>query len=363
MQLVKRYLTKNVLEAALERVAFVFERFEHVYVSVSGGKDSTVIYRLCRDEAERRGRKVHVFFLDQEAEYQATVDIMREIMAHPAVVPCWYQVPLWLTNATSYAQDMLHAWGEGEEWMRAKEPNAVRAIDGAYPQRFYDFFEWFERTRPAGAAHIVGLRAEEGINRFRAVTKNPGYEGVKWSTKGKGGSVRFYPVYDWGMGDVWRYILDNHVPYNRVYDLQYARNHGVYNTNRVSNLIHEMSFSCLTDLPALEPETYAKLVRRLEGVHCAAHHAKGALYDPNKLPEAFATWREYRDHVLAAMPIDETKKVRFRKRFATQGDSEGLCRQQVRRLLINDYENNVPVTGASKKRPPRDHFARWRKLF
>jgi len=362
-QINRTFLDQNVLEAAQERMAFVFDRFAEVYVSVSGGKDSSVVYRLARDEAERRGRKVNVFFLDQEAEYEATIGIIRDLMVHPAVVPHWYQVPLWLTNATSYTQDMLYAWGEGEEWIRPKEPGAIHAIDGKYPQRFYDFFEWFEKTH-RDAAHLVGLRAEEGINRFRAVTKNPGYDGVPWSTKTKGpGSFKFYPIYDWGMGDVWKFIADNGMPYNRIYDLEYARGAGVYKTMRVSNLIHEMSFSCLSELPKLEPETYAKLVRRLKGVHCAAHHATGALYAANELPARFATWREFRDHLLESMPIDEKKRTRFRKRFAGLPDDEATCKNECRRLLINDYENNVPITARAKSAPKRDKFARWRRLW
>ena len=42
----KLFLNKTVLEAAQERVAFLFDHFEHIYVSVSAGKDSTALYWL-----------------------------------------------------------------------------------------------------------------------------------------------------------------------------------------------------------------------------------------------------------------------------------------------------------------------------
>lgn len=362
-QIHKTYLDQNVLDAARERVAWLFDRFERVQVSVSAGKDSTVLYHLARAEALRRGRTVGVFFLDQEAEYQATVDLMRGMMRAPGVVPLWYQVPIYMTNATSYVEDQLFAWGPGEPWMREKEPDSIHAIEGDYPKRFYDFFEWVEETQPAGTAFLVGLRAEEGINRFRAVTKHPGIDGVPWTTKTrKAGSVKAHPLYDWGMGDVWRFIHTEGLPYNRIYDLRWQMNCGTYNDNRVSNLIHEMSFRCLPELAALEPDTYAKLVHRLKGVHCAAHHAQGAhLYDVRVLPVGFATWLAYREHLLATMPIDEVKRARFKKRFAAQPATEPVHHAQCKQLLINDFENAIPIPKA--KTQPVDRFARWRKLF
>ncbi len=36
----KRYATRNVYDAAQDRFAFLFENFERIYLSFSGGKDS-----------------------------------------------------------------------------------------------------------------------------------------------------------------------------------------------------------------------------------------------------------------------------------------------------------------------------------
>lgn len=361
--LVKQYRDESVLDAARARMRFVFDRFERVFVSVSGGKDSGVLARLALDEAQARGRTIGLFFLDQEAEYQATVDLMRDLMAQPGVDPLWYQVPIYMTNATSYEQDMLYAWGPGEEWMREREPASIHKIDADYPQRFYDFFDWWENQQPDGSAFLVGLRAEEGIKRFRAVTKNPGMPDVKWSSKTKKpNSFKMYPIYDWGIGDVWKFTADERVPYNRIYDLRFAMGCGTYNDNRVSNLIHEMAFRSLVDLAALEPDTYAKLIRRLKGVHCAARHAGGAhLYDVRTLPAGFETWRAYRDHLLATMPVAADRRARFQKRFDKQPATEPVHHAQCKQLLVGDHENSIPIPKSKTK--PVDRFARWRKLF
>lgn len=355
----KSYLKMNVLEAARGRVSLVFDNFENIYVSTSSGKDSTTLYSLVLEEAVRRGRKIHVFFLDQEAEYQGTVEVMRKIMNHPNVIPLWYQVPIYMTNATSFQQGMMYAWGPGEEWMREKEEISIKEIKGKYPQRFYKFFEWFEGQQPSGSAFFVGLRGDESLNRHRAVSRNPGWGEVCWSTKLKKGSFKFYPLYDWGIGDVWKYIYDNGLPYNSIYDKMYASNHSFYNSMRVSNLIHEKSFYCLAELQVLEPETYDKIVKRVKGVHCAAMYAKDTLiYSTDKLPSSYTNWEEYRDYLLETTPFE--KKSRFVTRFAKQERTEHVFRQQCKQLLINDWESNIPVV---KKLNSTDKLSKWRTIL
>lgn len=339
------YRDYTVLEAAERRIARVFDEFERIVVSVSSGKDSTVLYHLVLAEAERRDRQIYLFFLDQEAEYQGTVDTMRHMMQHPRVIPWWYQVPVRMTNATSYSQTFLYAWGEGEEWMREKEPVAITSTGGSHPRRFYEFFDWLEQQQTEPTAFFVGLRSKESMNRFRAVTKNPGYKGILWSTKTKSpNSFRFYPIYDWTFGDIWKYIADNGVPYNPVYDRMYCLKGKRVRDIRISNLIHEKSFSCLAELQEIEPETYEHLCRRLDGVHAAAIYAReSAMYNALELPATFATWHEYRDYLLASSPMEGAHRQRLAKRFAGQPDHTAVHRQQCRQVLLCDYENSIPV--------------------
>lgn len=48
---------KNVYEAAKERLNFLFDEFEDIYVSVSGGKDSTVALNMTLEVARERNQK------------------------------------------------------------------------------------------------------------------------------------------------------------------------------------------------------------------------------------------------------------------------------------------------------------------
>lgn len=344
------YQADDVLTAARKRVAAIFDAFEQVVVSVSAGKDSTVIYHLAVEEAVRRGRRIGLFFLDQEAEYASTVELMARWMRDPRVDPLWFQVPIRMTNATSHREYWLYAWGPGERWMREKDPVAIHQIADDYPQRFYELFEWYEQQTTVPTAFVVGLRSKESFNRFRAVTRNPGFRDWTWSTRtGSPLAFRVYPIYDWTFGDVWKYIADHELPYNRHYDRMFAA-HGINMARmRVSNLIHEKSFRCLADLQEFEPETYDRLVARLGGVHCAALYAREeSIFDARLLPAAFGSWRECRDYLLATTPIDRVE--RFRARFARQASDDETCRQQVKQILINDWENSVPVATSKKDR-------------
>ena len=65
----KKYLEKNVLDAAFERLEIIFEEFDNVYFSVSGGKDSSVMVQLANIVAEKMGKKFDVLFIDLEAQY------------------------------------------------------------------------------------------------------------------------------------------------------------------------------------------------------------------------------------------------------------------------------------------------------
>lgn len=335
----KVYTNQSVLDAARSRISMLFDNFDDINVSVSSGKDSSVLYHLCLQEAMLRNRQITVFFLDQEAEYEASIIVIRELMEHPNVIPRWYQVPIYMTNATSYTDYFLYAWGPGETWMREKDPLAIHGIEGKYPTRFYEFFPWYENQNTE-AAYLVGLRADESLTRYRAVTKHPGWNGIKWGAL-DGNIKKFYPLYDWTVYDVWKFLYDYNISYNKIYDLMFLDGVGIYKKMRISNLIHEKSFKCLVDLPRYEPQTYEKLCARIGGIATACRYASEKLIFDNKtLPSHYGSWREFRDFLMANIPSDNHKN-RFIKRFANQPESEKIYQAQVGQLLINDYENST----------------------
>jgi predicted phosphoadenosine phosphosulfate sulfurtransferase len=285
---------------------------------------------------------------------------MRKIMGMSNVIPAWYQVPIYLTNSTSEEDCFLYAWGEREKWVRNKEAISIHSIEEDYPKRFYKFFPWYE-NKSSDTAYLVGLRADESITRYRAVTKNPGYMGLRWSTR-EGDSYKFYPIYDFGVPDVWKFIYDYNLPYNRIYDLMYMNNYSIYSNMRVSNLIHEKSYKCLIDLPKYDPELYDKLCNRISGISVASRYASEKLIFSNKLlPKHYNTWKDFRDFLLYNIKNDDHRKI-FESRFNKQEKNEWFYQSQVGQLLINDYENSRPFDTKKNERVLEEK-KRWKEIL
>ena len=98
---------RTVFEAALDRIRKIYDTFDEVIVAMSGGKDSTIVYQLAKIVAREKGKlPVKVFWLDQECEWQATVDYMDKVMHDKDVKPYWYQIPLDFTNSMHHEKKL-----------------------------------------------------------------------------------------------------------------------------------------------------------------------------------------------------------------------------------------------------------------
>ena len=51
--MVREYLGQSVYEAFQERMRFIFEEFDNIYVSFSGGKDSGLLLNLVLDYQQK----------------------------------------------------------------------------------------------------------------------------------------------------------------------------------------------------------------------------------------------------------------------------------------------------------------------
>jgi len=117
----------------------------------------------------------------------------------------------------------------------------------------------------------------------------------------------------------------------------------------------------LVELPEFEPKTYDRLLKRLKGISIGHIYGKDArMLQARKLPKSYKNWREYRDFLLKTYP-DPDKKHIFERRFSKQLDNDYVARQQCRQLVLNDYENNLPVD--NKPDPRIETIKKWRELL
>jgi len=343
----KIYLKKSVYDAALERIGWLYDEFDNVYVTISGGKDSTVVLNLALEVAEQKGRlPVRVLFIDQEGEWEVVIDHLRQVLNDSRIDPYWLQVPIKIFNATSHRSTWLQCWDpNAKEWMRDKEENSIH--DNRFgTDRFKKMFPAFLKTMHPRekACFISGVRCEESPSRQMGLTQCATYKGETWGRKG--GTkyhYAFYPIYDWTYRDVWKAIYDGSWPYCPLYDYMYQ--YGIPTRDmRVSNLNHENAVQNLYFMQEIEPHTWEKLTQRIHGINTA-----GTLSTqwgkPKKLPYMFDSWLEYRDHLLENLIQDEETREIFRKQFASNDKNykhndkvfTELIRTEINALIVNDY--------------------------
>jgi predicted phosphoadenosine phosphosulfate sulfurtransferase len=342
------YLPQNVYEAALERTERIFHEFPNVFVNVSGGKDSTVVLHLALKVAtELKRLPLLIRWVDQEAEWQATVDIIRDWMTRDDVEPRWFQIPFKITNATSQTDKWLMCWDPSREddWIHPKDPLAIHentlGID-----RFKQIFtaHQIQEYGNTPSACLTGVRAEESPNRRKGLTGGLTYKDITWGARDhrKLPIYVFHPIYDWSYVDVWKCIHDNVLAYNAIYDAQYRYGIPAWEM-RVSSIQHETAVRALFVLQEFEPDTYERMVSRLAGVSTFSHLGKTGTDMPRRLPYMFSSWLEYRDY-LADNLLDADTRNALRPVFDRQQKQlpphlmDEMAQIHIASILTNDRE-------------------------
>lgn len=362
----KIYQKYDVYEAALARINYLFDEFSNRAVSISGGKDSTVILNLALQVAEQRGElPLKVVFLDQEAEWQMVIDYLREQKKDPRIEMYWYQMPIRLSNATSHDENWLQCWEDGKEWMRPKEPDSIHVNDFGTPS-FIDLFPKILDRLFNGqkACFLTGVRAEESPIRRIGLCVAPTYKHITYGKILNKGAQQFnfHPLYDWSYSDIWYAIEHFKWPYCRIYDFMYQSGQNSRDM-RVSNLHHETAVWQLLFLQEIEPATWKALTKRLGGINMTRHMDKESQRLPKVLPEAFDSWKEMRDYLTETLVSKEEQRIIFRKKFkemdrlyAEIKSIETMHKAQTRAVIINDYHL---VTVQNWERGP--DVAEWRR--
>lgn len=324
----KKYLNKNVHEAAVERLNLIFDNFEKICVAFSGGKDSGVLLNLAIEQAEKRGRKIGVVLVDLEGQYRMTIEyVERMLNSHADVLePYWVCLPINLRNAVSAYQPFWCCWEPGmeEKWTRPM-PDHPAAISGQDYFSFYKYRMEFEEFMPefnkwyAGGkktAMLIGIRSDESLNRFRTIVSESKetFSGHKWTTRLNGSDVyNCYPIYDWRTEDIWVGNGRNDWDYNRLYDMFYKAGVGLHEM-RICQPYGDDQRIGLDLFRVIEPETWARVVNRVSGanfgnIYCGT---KVLGYRKVALPQGH-TWRSYTKLLLTSLPPET--RANYTERF------------------------------------------------
>jgi predicted phosphoadenosine phosphosulfate sulfurtransferase len=325
---IKEYQEYNVLVAARQRVKTVFDEFEKVYISFSGGKDSTVMMHLVMEEAVKRNKTVGVLIIDLEAQYNDTIKHINNMidMYRNNIDLHWVAVPMLLRNAVSNFEPRWICWDEDKKdiWVRDKPRLAREPIEYSFYQPKMEFEEfmvlwgdWYAQGKLTAA--FIGIRADESLHRYCAIARNKTgltYKGYKWTTLVTGQLYNIYPIYDWRTEDIWIFHGKyQHLPHNKIYDKMNMA--GVkLSQQRLCQPYGDDQRRGLWLYHILEPETWYKVVARVNGANSGALYVQenGNMTGYNKVTKPdHHTWESFTNLLLKTLP----KKTRehYKKRF------------------------------------------------
>ena len=330
----KKYLEKNVYEALQDRLKFIFDNFDNIYVSFSGGKDSGLLLNMVLSYKRRNkiAKKIGVFHQDFEAQYQTTTDFVSRMFENNLrdIEPYWVCLPMGSRCAVSNYQMYWYPWDPDKEelWVRPmpKMPYIINMDNNPFDFYRYkmvqedlyaEFGEWYSRQKKGKTICLLGIRADESLNRYRAYANDRKtiMQGNQWTTKMGENWWNAYPIYDWTTKDVWIANGKFDYDYNRIYDLLWKAGLSISQMG-VASPYHESAKESLNLYRVLEPATWVRVVSRVQGANFGAiygsSHALGAR--KIELPPGH-TWRSYVKFLLATLP--EAMRRNYIEKFKT----------------------------------------------
>jgi predicted phosphoadenosine phosphosulfate sulfurtransferase len=249
----------DVVQAARERVKNIFSSGLKINLSFSGGKDSLVladvVYKLAAS-GEIDKKLLTVLFLDEEAIYDETVEIVkkwRKKWMQIGVKFDWYCIEVKNFNCLNSLvdQETYISWDRNKKdsWIRPMPEFAITNHPLLIPVKdnYQTFFSRLDKEN--GSVTMIGNRAAESLQRM----KNMAHQKSALAA-----GARLSPVYDWKDTDVWLYIKQNNIEIPGVYE-------NLYRIGTKKNGLRMTQFFSIDSVRALVGlnEIYPELMKRV----------------------------------------------------------------------------------------------------
>ncbi len=367
-------MKQNVYDAFIERLHFIFQEFDNIYVSFSGGKDSGLLLNMVLDFRRKYypDRIIGVFHQDFEAQYTVTSEYVEKTFERikDEVEPYWVCLPMATRTALSSYEMYWYPWDDTkkEVWVRPMpEKEYVINLENnpitTYHYRMHQedlakqFGRWYRLIHGSKkTVCLLGMRADESLQRYSGfLNKKYGYEGECWITNQFKGVYCASPLYDWSSGDIWHANYLFGYDYNYLYDLYYMAGLKV-SQMRVASPFNDYSKDALNLYRVIDPEIWAKLVGRVQGANfaCIYGKTKAMGYRNITLPEGH-TWKSFTLFLLETLPA--RLRNNYVKKFKTSIEfwhktGGGLDEESITELERHGYQikrNGVSNYTLSKK--------------
>jgi predicted phosphoadenosine phosphosulfate sulfurtransferase len=304
---------QDCYNAALDRIRRLYDMFDKVVVSFSGGKDSTCVLNTALAVAhERRRLPLDVYFVDEEACYPETIEYVERVAARNDVRLKWVCLPIEHRNACSRSQPWWNCWDPKakDRWIRPLPAGAITLENCPgfrMGMKLHDLGPLLYGPKCGTVADLTGIRTQESIRRLTVLLMKEHDNYI--SGPDFGYRYKCKPIYDWKTEDVWLATQKFGWDYNRAYDVQ-AMLGSSPSVQRVTPPFGEEPLMGLWKYKQGWPDLWDKMLARVDGVNAAGYYALTDLYGTAlKEPPQGMTWQDWTHSLIKLYGPEQQKEI------------------------------------------------------